>query len=445
MKDLELKQIYDMNLFNISDLDVLLHEILKCTREMLNVDAGTIYIKEGDYLKFHIFQNDSLSYEEIYKSLFFLKDYKLPLFIKNKYLAVDAFLTKKIIIVNDIYNTNEYESSGTKEFDEKFNYKTCSIITVPLIHPIKNEMLGIVQLVNKKIDGKLVFFDKKDKEFLSMFSSFISLSVSKAQTDVIKLEMLNEQLVNANKELEKKIEEKILDNQKKSAIIFNQSKFSSMGELIGNIAHQWKEPLGMISTLASGVKLNIEYENINKNNSISELTQIVDTTQKLSTMIDSFKDFYKVESIKENFNIADVIHKCLKFAEIILIKNNIEVILELDDTLKIYGLRNELIQAILNIINSVIDTFIEKTFMDKKRYIFINLYLKNEGIYLIIKDNSGEKLIKKNKITLDDKKGLFMSKLIIEKYHNGSISFEDKTYNYKEIDYEGVEYTIILA
>ena len=107
MKDLDLRQIYDIKLFNVSDLDILLHEILKCTREMLNADAGTIYIKDGDYLKFHIFQNDSLSYEEIYKSFYLLKDYKLPLFIKNKYLAVDSFLTKKIIIVNDIYNTNE--------------------------------------------------------------------------------------------------------------------------------------------------------------------------------------------------------------------------------------------------------------------------------------------------------------------------------------------------
>ncbi|MDD2895811.1 MAG: GAF domain-containing protein [Aliarcobacter sp.] len=443
MKDLVLRQIYDMKSFNISDLDILLHEILKCTRDMLNADAGTIYIKEGDYLKFHIFQNDSLSYEEIYKSFYLFKDYKLPLFIKNKYLAVDAFLTEKIIVVDDIYNTNEYESSGTKEFDEKFNYKTCSIITVPLIHPINNEILGVVQLVNKKIDGKLLFFDKKDKEFLSMFSSFISLSVSKAQTDVIKLEMLNEQLEKANKELEKKVAEEILNNQNKSAIIFHQSKLSSMGELIGNIAHQWKEPLGMISTLASGLKINIEYDNVNKDNSISELMQIVGTTQKLSTMIDDFKDFYKVESIKENFNISNTIHKCLEFAEITLLKNKIEVILQLDESLKIYGLKNEFIQAMLNILNSVIDTFIEKTLTDKKRYVFINLYLKNEVIYLIIKDNTGEKFINKNKI-LDDK-GLFMSKLIIEKYHNGSISFKDITYNYKEIDYKGIKYTITLA
>ena len=53
MKDLELRHIYDINLFNINDLDVLLHEILKYTRELINAEAGTIYIKQVDYLKFH--------------------------------------------------------------------------------------------------------------------------------------------------------------------------------------------------------------------------------------------------------------------------------------------------------------------------------------------------------------------------------------------------------
>ena len=53
-------------------------------------------------------------------------------------------------MIDDIYDTKEYEYSGTKEFDEKLNYKTHSIITIPLIHPIRDEVLGVVQLLNKK-------------------------------------------------------------------------------------------------------------------------------------------------------------------------------------------------------------------------------------------------------------------------------------------------------
>jgi two-component system, NtrC family, C4-dicarboxylate transport sensor histidine kinase DctB len=445
MKDLEIRQIYDINLLKISDLDVLLHEILKYTRELLNAEAGTIYIKEDEYLKFHIFQNDGLSYEDIYKYFYLVKDYKLPLFIENKYIAVDSYLTKKIIIINDIYNSTEYEFSGTKEFDEKFNYKTRSIITIPLIHPIKNEILGVVQLLNKKIDNEFIPFDKKDKEFLLMFSSFISLSISKAQTDIIKLQLLNEQLEKANKELEKKVEDEILNNHEKSTTIFNQSKISSMAELMGDIAQQWKEPLNIISTLASGLKINIECDNLNKKDSILELAKIVDITQNLSMNIDDFKDFYKVESIVDNFNITDTIYKCLELADISLKRNNIELVIKLDDSINIYGLKNEFTQAILNIINNLIDGLIENISIEEKRYIFIDLFTTNEIIHLKIKNNDKRKNINTHDKQLNDNKNLYMSKLIIEKYNKGNIKFENINFKYDDVNYEGSGYIITLA
>lgn len=443
MKDLEIRQIYDINLLKISDLDVLLHEILKYTRELLNAEAGTIYIKEDEYLKFHIFQNDILSYEDVYKYFYLLKDYKLPLFIENKYLAVDSYLTKKIIIINDIYNSSEYEFSGTKEFDEKFNYETRSIITIPLIHPIKNEILGVLQLLNKKVDDNYVPFDEKDKDYLSMFSSFISLSISKTQTDIIKLQLLNEQLEKVNIELEKKVEKEILNNQEKSTTIFNQSKISSMAELIGDIAQQWKEPLNIISTLASGLKIDIEYDNINKNESVSKLSKIVNITQNLSMNIDDFKDFYKVESIMDNFNISETIYKCLELAEVSLKKNNIDLIFNLDNSINIYGLKNEFSQAVLNIINNLINGLIEKISIEDKRYIFIDLISINEIIYLKLKSNDGKR--NANDEHLKENENLYMSKMIIKKYKKGNIQLKNINFSYDDINYNGNEYLITLA
>lgn len=439
MKDLEIRQIYDINLLKISDLDVLLHEILKYTRELLNAEAGTIYIKEDEYLKFHIFQNDILSYEDVYKYFYLLKDYKLPLFIENKYLAVDSYLTKKIIIINDIYNSSEYEFSGTKEFDEKFNYKTRSIITIPLIHPIKNEILGVIQLLNKKNDDKFVPFDEKDKDYLSMFSSFISLSISKAQTDIIKLQLLNEQLEKVNIELEKKVEKEILNNQEKSTTIFNQSKISSMAELMGDIAQEWKEPLNIISTLASGLKINIEYDNINKNESVSKLSKIVNITQNLSMNIDNFKDFYKVESVVDNFNISETIAKCLELADASLKKNSINLVLNLDNSINIYGLKNEFSQAILNIINNLINGLIEKISIEDKRYIFIDLNCIDKKIYLKLKSNDGKRNIEK------DNENTYMTRMIIKKYKKGNIELKNINFLYEDINYSGNEYLITLA
>jgi two-component system, NtrC family, C4-dicarboxylate transport sensor histidine kinase DctB len=455
MKDLELRHIYDINLFNINDLDVLLHEILKYTRELINAEAGTIYIREGEYLKFHVFQNDKLSYEDIYKLFYTIKDSKLPLFVDNKFLAVDSFKSKKIIMIDDIYDTKEYEYSGTKEFDEKLNYRTHSIITIPLIHPIKDEVLGVVQLLNKKDNDKYISFNEKDKDSLSMFSSFIALSISKAQNDVVKLQKLNEELENANKRLEKKIQREISDNKDKSSIIFHQSKMSSMGELIGNIAHDWKEPLGIISAYASSLKLDVEYENIQASEFIMKLDQMLDITKKLSGTIDDFEIFYNIETIKETFFINSSIYKSLELAKDTFNENNIEVVLDLDVSISIYGLRNEFTQALLNILVNLKDSLIQKVSLEKNRYIFVELFKKDDKKYLIIKNNSGENILDNDKNIVNQNfylenpnnnsnSGLYMTKIIIEKHTKGVITFDNVEFSYKEITYKGDQFTIIL-
>ena len=455
MKDLELRHIYDINLFNINDLDVLLHEILKYTRELINAEAGTIYIKEDEYLKFHVFQNDKLSYEDVYRLFYTIKDSKLPLFIENKFLAVDSFNTKKIISIDDIYNTKEYEYSGTKEFDQKLDYETHSIISIPLIHPIKNESLGVVQLLNKKADDKYTSFDKKDKDFLSMFSSFIALSISKAQNDVVKLQRLNEELEIANKKLEKQIEKEVLDNKYKSSVIFHQSKMSSMGELIGNIAHQWKEPLGIISAYASSLKLDVEYENIDSSAFTIKLNQMVDITKKLSGTIDDFESFYNIETIKENFLINGSINKSLELAKDTFNENKIEVIIDLKASIPMYGLRNEFTQALLNILACLKDNLIQKISVENKRYIFIDLFQEDDNKYLIIKDNSGKNTfdndadifnqnLDSGNLNNNSKTGLYMTKIIIEKHTKGFITFDNVKFSYKDKNYKGNQFTIIL-
>jgi len=452
----DLKHIYDVSLFKISDLDVLLHEILKYTRELLKAEAGTIYIKEDNYLKFHVFQNDALSYENIYKFYHSSHEYKLSLDSKDKYLAVDSFLRKKIIMIDNIYAAADYEFLGAKEFDKKFNYKTYSTISVPLIHPIDGNVLGIVQLLNKKLEDKYTVFTTKDKEVISMISAFISLSVSKAQDDVLKLQELNRKLEVSNENLEKKIEEKIIENQNKSAIIFHQSKMASMGEMIGNIAHQWRQPLSTISTLASGVSLNLEIGNVKVEDNISQLRQIVETTQVLSKTIDDFRDFYNVDTMDENFNVAVAIKKSLEIAETELSINDIRIVLDLDESLYTYGLKNEFTQCILNLLTNAKDALVLNVSPSENRYVFIDLYEKDNLIYLNIKDNGKgiDSLMQKNifEQKYTNKKheessgiGLFLTKLIIEKHMKGSLSVENKEYIYKGEDYFGAVFTINLA
>ena len=444
--------IYDLKLFNVSNFNILLHKILKQTRDILNTDAGTIYTLEGDSLVFNVFQNDSMSYEQIYTQYLSLNDLILPLNQENKYLAVDSYLTEKIIIVNDIYKTKKYEFLGVKEYDKTNNYKTYSIITAPIVHPIENKKLGVIQLINKLYDNQNYGdFNEKDKDTLAMVSSFIALSISQAQDDSLKLRELNEELKIANEDLTKKIEYEISKNEKKSAIIFHQSKLASMGEMIGNIAHQWRQPLSGISTLASALSLNIEHDNFDKNEANNSLNKIVETTKYLSHTIDDFRDFYKVDKCAKEFNLSKNIHQCVVITDASLHENKIDVIFDLDDSINIYGFENELKQAILNILQNAKDALIINNI--EKKLIFIKLEKINDLVLIEIKDNAGgikknilKKIFEKDFTTKQDTNGtgigLYMTKLIIEKSFKSRISVKNSEYNYKGVTYKGASFII---
>ncbi|PHO09416.1 hypothetical protein CPG37_09050 [Malaciobacter canalis] len=451
--DKELKHFYDLSIFTIEDLDVLLHEILKHTRELVSCEAGSIYMKEKDHLAFHVFQNDALTYENIFKQYCNIKDLKLPLNDSRKYLAVESLQLNKIIIIDNAYKTTDYELLGVKEFDEIFDYKTYSIITVPLIHPREKTKLGVIQLLNKKSNKKIDVFTKKDKDIVSMISSFISLSIAKAQSDVQKLKRLNKQLEEANKKLESRVEKEVKENEKMSAIIFHQSKMASMGEMIGNIAHQWRQPLSSISTIASGMSLDLEMKNFEKDKGITQLKQIVDTTKYLSQTIDDFRSFYKVDRAKEHFNLADAVQKSVSLSIATMSSSYIKFVLNLDEELTAYGLRNEFTQSLLNLLTNAKDALVENVSAEEKRYIFIDVYKKNNKNILQIKDNAKgipTKLLDKiflQHFTTKSKIGgtgigLFMVKEIIEKHMNATISVSNEKFTFNNKNYKGACFTI---
>ena len=449
----DLCHIYDVNLFDVNDFDVFLHQILNQTRSILNAEAGSIYINEGDSLSFNIFQNDAMSYENIYRQFYSLKDMKLPLSEQEKYLAVQSFVNKKIIIIDDVYDAPEYDFLGVKEFDRKFEYRTHSIITAPIIHPLENKTLGVIQLLNKDENGEQVAFSEKDKKMISMIGSFVGLSIQKAQCDTEKLKYLNKKLEKANTKLQLRVEEEVKMSQKKSSIIYHQSKLVSMGEMIGNIAHQWRQPLSAISTLASGLSFNMELGNDEKEDTIKSLDKIVHTTQHLSQTIDDFRNFYKVEKSEKNFNLAKNILASLTITEASLSENYIQVDCDLDDNIFIYGFDNELKQAILNIIQNAKDALLESELSEQNRLINIQIKKVEDFIFIEIKDNAGgidnaiiTKVFDQNFTTKEKTGGtgigLYMSKQIVEKYLDGSIEVINDTFKYKDKIYTGALFTI---
>ena len=245
----------------------------------------------------------------------------------------------------------------------------------------------------------------------------------------------------------------IKKNREKDTLLAQQAKMAAMGEMLENIAHQWRQPLSSISTISTGIKIQYEYAEVNKEDVIKSMNTIATTTKYLSQTIDDFRDYFNPQKVPTYFNLKNIFEKVSDLLEPQLHLKNIQLIKDIDDVY-IFGMENEFLQVIINLLNNSKDEFEKKEF--EKKYIFIDTKVEEDEITVIIKDNAGgidEKIIDKvfePYFTTKTKSkgtgiGLYMSKQIIEKHMNGLIRVSNENYIYKEKNYRGATFFITFV
>jgi signal transduction histidine kinase len=241
--------------------------------------------------------------------------------------------------------------------------------------------------------------------------------------------------------------------KEKDRIMYQQAKMASMGEMLENIAHQWRQPLSVISSEASGIKVKKEFDILDEEELLNTMDNITQTTQHLSNTIDDFRNFFKPQIEKEIFNIESSIEKTLNIIGKKLANRDFIVIKNVGKNLKVDGFESELVQVFMNIISNTIDATVLKDI--QQRYLFIDIFEDNNNVVISIKDSAGgipKDII--NKIfdpyfTTKHKSngtgiGLYMSEEIIVKHFYGEIIAQNITYEYENQELIGVEFKIIL-
>lgn len=249
--------------------------------------------------------------------------------------------------------------------------------------------------------------------------------------------------------LENKLKEYKRELDNKQAILYQQSKMAAMGEMIGNIAHQWRQPLSIITTATSGMVLQKQMGVLTDEFFFEASDRINHSAQYLSETIDDFRNFFIPNKEKSKVNLLEVFKKTLDLISAQFNSKEIKIIKNIE-TIEFESYENELIQALINILNNSRDELIKK---DGERFIFVDAFEKDNFINIIIKDNAGG-VIKENldKIfepyfTTKYKSqgtgiGLYMTEEIITKHLNGTICVENVEFTYNEKEYFGAEFTI---
>jgi len=179
---------------------------------------------------------------------------------------------------------------------------------------------------------------------------------------------------------------------------------------------------------------------------------INDNAQYLSRTIDDFRSFINNDGDNKLFALQDNINSFLHLVEGTIKENDIELILDIQNDIKIQGYENQLTQCLINIFNNAKDALLT---LDAIRYIFISSSIESEKVVLRIKDNAGgikEDILPKifePYFTTKHKSqgtglGLHMTYNLIVDGMNGSVEAINKTYKYNNKEYTGIEFIIVL-
>ena len=236
--------------------------------------------------------------------------------------------------------------------------------------------------------------------------------------------------------------------------LFQQSKLASMGEMIGNIAHQWRQPLSIISTIATSYKAKKELNfEIDLNNLLEDMSKINTNVQYLSNTIDDFRNFISGNRKLTQFNLKDETEKFLHLVESSIKNHNINIITQAEENIVINGYPNELIQCYMNLFSNSKDAF--KINSVEHKYIFIKEYIEKEFAIIEFKDNAGgidEKILSKifePYFTTKHKFkgtgiGLTMTYNLIVNGMNGKIEVENDKFEVNGKEYKGIEFKILV-
>ena len=236
-------------------------------------------------------------------------------------------------------------------------------------------------------------------------------------------------------------------------ILESQSKLASMGEMIGNIAHQWRQPLSAISSVASATRIKSEFDIVQKDELSEDMDSILDQVNYLSKTIDDFREFIKDKHSQEKFLLSSAINKALSILKSTITNHNLTIILNNKEDEEIIGYENQLIQAFINIINNAKDAMKEKISDKDKRLLFID-FRKEENRFMIdIKDNAGgiktdiidkifEPYFTTKHQSIGTGIGLSMTYQIITEYHNATIQAFNIDFQYEGENYTGANFEI---
>ncbi len=346
---------------------------------------------------------------------------------KNPQDNWSRYLDKKINALDDFgIKIDDFKKDTFFSAQKRYYIKTLKISGFNNLKLIYFENLK-QKKITKKLIEKRVLVTVLFAIFISFpFAYLVSVPISKLYDS---LEEEAEEIAKQANNLEIRVKEEIDKNRAKDKLLENQAKLAALGEMIGNIAHQWRHPITRLSLITQNLKSLYDSKKMTDETFERYYKNSLQQIDYMSQTIEDFRNFYKEDKEKSLFYPSVSIGNACKIVNASIKHEGIKLSVHVEANFQILGLPNQFSQVILNILQNAKDALEEKNI--KEPYINIELYQKDEKNYIKIRDNAGgidKKIINKifdAYITTKKNKGtgigLYMSKTIIEENFGGKL------------------------
>lgn len=339
------------------------------------------------------------------------------------------------LISNNIITSIYTVQNGLNDFFDYLNHKKNSIKKIDInskdeFHQMATIINQNVSITQNNIEQNIEFIKNATKVLENIEQGNLGTRISK-DTNNEALNKLKIVINNMIDNLEFKIQEEINKRLEQEQILIQQSKLASMGEMIGNIAHQWRQPLAQISAIHMNMKVTYDFDKFTKEYFDTKMKEANKLTSYMTQTISDFQNFFKPQGEKEIFSIEKACKDAYFILESSLKAHGIEVAFHITQDVTINGYKTEYSQVILNLLSNAKDILIERQIKNPK----IELEIKDGNHYALvkIKDNAGgvdasiiDKIFEPYFTTRHQTQGtgigLYMSKNIIERNMHGYIN-----------------------
>jgi|GEM_PF-4463639 signal transduction histidine kinase len=319
------------------------------------------------------------------------------------------------------------------------------LVTRSVIRPILQITEGFrtLQVDASGHPGRLSF-DGRDEigTLVLWYNAFLDTFEEKRKTDL--------ELRELNQTLEQRVEAEVSANREKDSMLIQQSRQASMGEMIGNIAHQWRQPLNTAALLVQELQMRCYEDQLDRPAVDKFADDLLGVIDQMSSTIDDFRDFFKPNKAKVEFSVEAAVLTALSFVEPAFKNHSIRVVVETANPGMLSGYPNEFSQVVLNILNNAQDVLVNAP--ADRRAVRLRLGRKEGRPTVSIADSGGgipdaivEKIFDPYFTTKGPGKGtgigLFLCKTIIERNMGGRILVRNTEI---EPGLRGAEFTLEL-